>query len=183
MSNLIKITVEPHVAIYLRHHYGNRLLLSDKNLITSTLKNLLQTHDKTDPFLLKGRRKESLGDFVQVFISDGLLRKYGSHMTNEAIVEFNESIDLMIKQEMYRWCHHPNADFKEVDYNIKRFIDFYGFSEDYLTFDNLKRWFYRERQRISSRKPRDIKEPDLTIPVLITYLPEVPDKELQLAMF
>jgi len=104
-------------------------------------------------------------------------------MTIEAILEFNESIDLTIKLEMFRWCHHPNAYFKEVDYNIKRFIDFYEFSEDDLTFDNLKRWYYRERQRISSRKPREPKEPDLTIPVLMTYLPEIPSKELQLAMF
>jgi len=183
MSNLIRITVSPHVAIYLEHHYGTRIYLSDKNLITSTLKNLLQPYDKLDPFRLKGQRKESLGAFVDVFISDGLLRKYGGHMSNEAITEFDDSIDLMIKQEMYRWCNHPNAYFKEVDYNIKRFIDFYGFAEDDLTFDNLKRWYYRERQRIAGRKEKAPKEPSLTIPLLMTYLPEIPCKESQLAMF
>src|SRR5690606_13642692 len=154
MSNLIRITVAPHVGTYLRHHYGERLFLSDKNLITSTLKSLFVQFEKQDPFLLKRQRKESLGDFVDVYISDSLLRKHGGHLSNDAITEFSESIDLMIKQEMFRWCNHPNADFKEVDYNIRRFIEFYEFSEDDLTFDNLKRWYYRERQRIGNRKAK-----------------------------
>lgn len=69
-----------------------------------------------------------------------MFRKYGGHLSNASISKFNASVDLIIKKDMYKWCHHPNADFKQVDYNIKRFIDFYGF-DDHSNFDTLKRWY------------------------------------------
>jgi hypothetical protein len=40
---------------------------------------------------------------------------------------------------------------KVIDFNIRRFIDLYGFSEDDLPFENLKRWYFRERERINKR--------------------------------
>lgn len=173
MQNLIRITVEPHVGTYLRFHFGKRMSLSEKNLISIALLNLFEQFDKLDPFQLKGQRKESLGDFFEVYLSDYLLRKVGGHLSNEAITSFNEAVDLIIKQDMYRWCNHPNADHKEVDYNIKRFIDFYKFAEDDLTFDNLKRWYYRERERIQKRKEKDTSDTDfLVITALKTYLPD-----------
>lgn len=180
--NLLQITVEPHVGIYLRHHFGDRILLSERNMITSIIRSLLEPFKITDPGILKGQRKESLGDHIAVYISDHLMRKHGANMDNEAITLFNSSIDLLIKQEMYRWCHHPNADFKQVDYNIKRFINFYGFAEDDLTFDNLKRWYYRERERISQRKVKQI-EATLTIPILKTYPGDNKKEHKQLNLF
>ena len=183
MHNLIQITVEPHVATYLRHHFGVRMSLSEKNIISTILVNLFEPFDKVDPFLIKNQRKESLGDFFDVYINDSMLRKYGGHLSNEAISQFNESVDLIIKQDMYKWCHHPNADFKEVDYNIKRFIDFYGF-DDHLNFDNLKRWYYRERKRITNRNKKVIEsEPVLTIPIYKTHYPELIEKQIQLSRF
>lgn len=183
MHNLIQITVEPHVATYLRHHFGVRMSLSEKNIISTLLVSLFEPFDKVDPFLIKNQRKESLGDFFDVYINDSMLRKYGGHLSNESISKFNESVDLIIKQDMYRWCHHPNADFKQVDYNIKRFIDFYGF-DDHLNFDNLKRWYYRERKRIADRNKRVTEfEPALTIPILKIYYPERLELQQQLSFF
>lgn len=182
MQNLIRITVQPHVGAYLRLHFGDRMSLSDKNLICMALRNLLEPFDKLDPFQIKGQRKEALGDFFEVYISDNLLRKLGGHLSNESIMAFNESVDLIIKQDMYRWCQHPNADHKQVDYNIKRFIAFYGFAEDDLTFDNLKRWYYRERERIKKRTGVwDKPEAGLVITALKTYLP-VKNEAVQLTI-
>lgn len=181
MQNLIRITVEPHVGVYLRVHYGDRMSLADKNFITSSLLHLFEPFDKVDPFLLKGQRKESLGDYFDVYMSDNMLKKYGGHLSNGSIQAFNTSVDLVIKQDMYRWCHHPNADHTQVDYNIKRFIDFYNFAEDDLTFDNLKRWYYRERERIKRRKV-DYPEPNLIIPNMITHL-QAHTEVQQLQMF
>lgn len=167
--NLLQITVEPHVAIYLRHHFGRRIHLSDNNIVTLVLKPLLEPFDKTDPSRVKRQRKEELGDMIEVYISDLMIRKYGAYLSNEAIRNFNESVDLFVKQEMWRWCHHPNAHHKEVDYNIRRFIDFYGFAEDDLTFDNLKRWYYRERERIRLRKQKEDPAVDLIIPAVLRH--------------
>lgn len=183
MQNLIRITVEPHVATYLRHHFGVRMSLSEKNIISTILINLFEPFDKVDPFLLKNQIKESLGDFFDVYINDSMLKKHGGHLSNKSISVFNESVDLIIKQDMYKWCHHPNADFKEVDYNIKRFIDFYEF-DDHLNFDNLKRWYYRERKRIEKRNKKVLdSEPVLTIPIYITKFPEPAKGSKQLQIF
>lgn len=169
--NLIQITVAPHVSQYIRHHFGDRVLLSDQNLITSILKSLLKPFDKVDPGILKSQKKDSLGAFIEVYVSDHFLRKYGGSLNNEAILSFNKSIDQIIKQEMYRWCHHPNSYHKEVDYNIKAFIAFYDFQDEDLSFDNLKRWYYRERERIGKRKVDRLASyvPELTIPLLLCY--------------
>ena len=81
--------------------------------------------------------------------------------------KFSDAVDLMIKQNMYSWCHSHNKPDDYVDYNIKRFINFFEFSEDDLTFDNLKRWYYRERERLIKRK-KDLKPIELSFPLLLT---------------
>jgi hypothetical protein len=63
----------------------------------------------------------------------------------------NEAMDNMIRRNMYDWIYSPASPHKEVDYNIIAFRDMYGIDEDELPFDNLKRWFYRERQRMDKR--------------------------------
>lgn len=184
MQNILRITVEPHVALYLRYNFGERMSLSDKNMISLSLLPLLKPFDKMDPFQLKNQRKESLGGNYEFYISDNILKKHGGQLSNESIIAFNEAVDLMVKQEMYRWCNHPNADYKEVDYNIRRFIDFYGFAEDDLTFDNLKRWYYRERQRIAKRKEKSTPNGEgYVIPAMLTYMPELLKNDNQLSIF
>lgn len=143
--------------------------MAEKNFVSMILLKLFEPFDKVDPFLLKQQRKESLGDSFTVYMSPYYLKKVGGYLSNESIKLFNESVDLLIKQDMYRWCCHPNADHKEVDYNIKRFINFYEFQEDDLSFDNLKRWYYRERERISKRKMISIPSDALEVPLLLTY--------------
>lgn len=184
MSNLIRVTVESHVAIYLRYHYGSQMSLSDKNLISTLLISLFKPFDKVDPFLIKNQTKESLGDFFDVLMSDNMMRKIGAHLSNEALDSFNESIDLMIKQDMFRICNHINAPYKEVDYNIRWFIDLYGFSEDDLTFDNLKRWYYRERKRVDKRNSTSRSHtPGLIIPLYKTFAPMTGGPLQQLELF
>lgn len=58
-----------------------------------------------------------------------MLKKYGGYLSNGSIQAFITRVDLLIKQDIYCCCYHPNADHAQVDYNIKRFIDFYNFAE------------------------------------------------------
>lgn len=50
MHNLIQITVEAHVATYLRHHYGVRMSLFDKNVISTILIKLFEPFFYIRPF-------------------------------------------------------------------------------------------------------------------------------------
>lgn len=179
MSNLIRLTVEPHVQTYLQHLYGPQLILSDDNIINFFLKRIMEPFDKVDPSKFRPCRKYDLGGWIDIYVSDAMLRKYGGYISSENIKGFSRSIDHMIKQEMYRWCHHPNRTDDLVDYNIRRFIEYYKFSEDDLTFDNLKRWYYRERERLNKRKV-EVRDTILTIPMMIK---EVIASNTQTALF
>jgi len=180
MSNIIKLTVEPHVETYITTAFGKQLELSDNNQITVLLKNLMEPFSKVDPGKIRPSKKYGLGGSIDIFVSDYLLKKHGGYISDENIKTFSKSVDLIIKQNMYSWCHAHNRPDEYVDYNIKRFLDFYGFSEDDLSFDNCKRWYYRERERMAKRKS-EVKEGLLTIPLQLSAL-EV-KQEMQMVMF
>lgn len=182
MSNLITLTVKPHVETYIKVMFNcSPLILSDNNQITILLKNIFEPFSKTDPHRIRPSRKYSLGGEIEIYVSDGLLKKYGGYISDENIKSFSEAVDLMIKQNMYSWCHAHNKPDDYVDYNIKRFINFFEFSEDDLTFDNLKRWYYRERERLSKRK-KDLKPISLSFPLLLTEQDQEKSNS-QIAMF
>ncbi|MFD2741952.1 MULTISPECIES: hypothetical protein [Sphingobacterium] len=180
MSNLIRLTVEPHVEIFINFWYGKKILLSEDNPITALLKSVFRPFDKVDPSKVRPSRKYDLGGWIDIIVSDGMLRKHGGYICGDDIKSFSKAVDLMIKQDMYRWCHHPNSTDKLVDYNIRRYIEFYNFYEDDITFDNLKRWYYRNRERREKRKVAEIKEPLLTIPLMIQ---EIPVEKTQFSLF
>lgn len=172
MADIIRITVVPHVKRYLEVQFGPMLYISDANYAAALLRALFEPFAKDDPGKIRPSLKHSLGAEYDVCMGETGLRRYGGYLSTEKIKLFSETLDLMIKQEMYRWCHHPNAPDNKVDYNIRRFQDYYGFSEDDLTFDNLKRWYYRERQRLEKRaqKTRMSDTAGLVIPLLMTDL-------------
>ena len=180
MSNIIQLTVEPHVETYITTAFGKQLELSDNNQITVLLKNLMEPFCKSDPGKIRPSKKYSLGGHIDIFVSDYLLKKHGGYISDDNIKSFSKAVDLIIKQNMYSWCHSHNRPDEYVDYNIKRFINFYGFSEDDLSFDNCKRWYYRERERISKRKS-EAKSALLTIPLMLSE--SVVDSNRQIAMF
>ncbi len=145
---IIRIPIYPYIRSYLEVQYGTRICIHDHNYVSSLLRSMLNKFDKKDPTKVKPCQKLNLGATFDFDIGKNTL---GTHLTNEDIRRFSNAIDLLIRQEMYRWCNHPNATDQVVDYNIRRFIDFYGFAEDDLPFENLKRWYYRERERFNKR--------------------------------
>ncbi|HWK58721.1 MAG TPA: hypothetical protein VNQ80_15365 [Parapedobacter sp.] len=168
MSDIVRITVKPHVRRYLLVQFGPQLLISDRNYAAGLLRSMFEPFAKDDPGRIRPCLKHSLGEMYDVCMGETGLRKYGGYLSAEKLKLFSEAIDLLIKQEMYRWCHHPDAPDTKVDYNIRRFQDFYGFQEEHLSFDNLKRWYYRERQRLEVRTGVDENgKPGLVIPMMI----------------
>lgn len=151
MQTTVRITVLKCVQLFLRHHYGDRLILSEEDYPSVILRQMFEKFNKQDPAQVKPSLKLNLGGYIDVFIGKREFEKYGAFISNKKIRVFSEMICAAIRQELYRWCHHPNATDEVIDYNIRRFQDFYGFDEDDMSFDALKRWYYRERQRIQRR--------------------------------
>lgn len=190
MSDIVRITVRPHVKKYLVHNFGEVLMINDHNYPAILLRSLFQPFDKMDPALVRPALKESLGEFYDVAMGDHGLRRYGGYLTNDQIKGFDKAIDLMIKQEMYRWCKHPNRVDDVVDYNIQRFLAYYDFQDEELTFDNLKRWYYREGERIRKREAKKAKlVPQLILLLYLQHTPSIDSsavlggKEQQLSFF
>lgn len=159
MSARILLPVWPHVKKYLEFHYGEQMAVSNRGTASFLLFNMLEKHKKGDPSTIKPSQK--LIDnrtFIgyQVYVGDKDEASRGLFLSTDKIKRFNESIDNALREEMYRWCNHPNADDHYVDYNIQRFQVHYKITEDELPFDNLKRWYYRERKRIYTRSHTEV---------------------------
>src|SRR5690606_23702573 len=169
MSDIVRITVRSHVKKYLVHHFGEPLMIRDKNYASTLLRSLFRPFDKQDPGRVRPSLKISMGDMYDICMGETGLKTYGGYLSDDSLKDFSKNIDLLIKQEMYRWCHHPNATDEVVDFNIRRFQDFYNFDEEELSFDNLKRWYYRERERRKKRLEDEKPTPSqLVIPLYIS---------------
>jgi hypothetical protein len=154
MSVSILLPVKAHVKIYLEKTHGKIMDISERGVIPFLLYRMLEKHKKQDPGIIKPSQKlidHRLFFPYEVFIGEKVCNTRGMYLGSYDIQKFNSGVDEMIREEMFRWCHHPNATDDVVDYNIQRFCEYYGFSEDDLPFANLKRWYYRERERIQNR--------------------------------
>ncbi|WP_316743402.1 hypothetical protein [Pedobacter antarcticus] len=167
MSARIFMPLQAHVKRYLTIQFGKELYLSELGVVPFLLYNMLEKHKKGDPSKIKPSQKliDNKKYFgYPVFIGDKIERTRGLYLSNEKLKIFNDAVDNLIRDEMYRWCNHPGSIDGKVDFDIVRFRDMYGITEDELPFDNLKRWYYRERERLAHRKNEVItEEPQLTL--------------------
>lgn len=151
MSVIIRIPVAKHIRHYLEVQNGPVIYVSGRNYASTLIRSMLKKFDKNDPSKVRPSQKMNLGATYDINLGKNGLQLLGGYLSDENIKKFNIVIDAIIRQEMYRWCHHPNATDHIIDFNIRRFIDFYGFAEDDLPFENLKRWYFRERKRLTNR--------------------------------
>ena len=140
-----------HLRRYLEVHYGPCVYIYEHNYVSTLVRSMLKKFDKKDPFKIRISPKMSLGATYDIIIGSHMLHQAGAYLSEEDIKRFSTSVDLLIRRDLYQWCNHPNATDQVIDYNIRRFLDFYGFAEDDLPFGNMKRWFFRERLRMNMR--------------------------------
>ncbi len=148
---IIRIPVYPHIRRYLVAQYGPRIYSGQPNYVALLFNSIFKVPNKN------GTRENPPSAFLGATY-DFHLRRNNFYCRDRVSVfsvqnlkRFNTAIDRLIRQEMFRWCEHPSAPFKETDYNIKAFLDFYGFTEDELPFLNMKRWYFSERRRQNIR--------------------------------
>ncbi|KAA8483749.1 hypothetical protein BDE36_1787 [Arcticibacter tournemirensis] len=167
MDAKILLPVRPHIKKYLEVQFGKQLAVSSRGYIPHLLRLMLEKHEKMDPSKVRpSQRMIDDKNFVgyPIYVGSSLRKTKGSFISEKNILAFNEDVDDHLKEEMFRFIHaHPGKIDSVVDYNIIRFRDFYDISEDELSFDALKRWYYRNRQRIDERKHA----PEPFIPQLI----------------
>ena len=155
MGAKILLPVKAHIKKYLEHTHGKQMEVCDRGYAPFLLLSLLEKHKKKDPGKVRPGQKliDNLKYFgYPIYVGPKYEDIKGTYISNFNIFRFNDCLDDLIREEMYRYVNHPNATDDVVDFNILRFRDLYNISEDDLPFDNLKRWYYRERERITGRK-------------------------------
>ncbi|TXI14826.1 MAG: hypothetical protein E6Q66_04725 [Pedobacter sp.] len=148
---IIRIPVYPHIRRYLVAQYGPRIYSGEPNYAALLFNGIFKVPTKNG----------AVDDSSPVFLGatyDFVISWNNFHARDRAVAfstrnfkRFNTAIDKLIRQELFKWCEHPNASFKETDHNIRSFLDYYGFSEDELPFLNMKQWYFRERRKQSTR--------------------------------
>ncbi|RYD76891.1 MAG: hypothetical protein EOP55_10490 [Sphingobacteriales bacterium] len=155
MGAKILLPVRAHIKKYLEYTHGNQMEVSDRGYASFLLLQMLEKHKKQDPGTVRPSQKliDHKNYFAYpVYIGNNYENSKGLYISTANIKRFNDTIDDLFREQMYAYINHPNSTTGVVDYDIVGFRELYGISEDELPFDNLKRWYYRERLRIVSRK-------------------------------
>ncbi|SEM65972.1 hypothetical protein SAMN05192574_101371 [Mucilaginibacter gossypiicola] len=154
---LIRISVHPYIRKYLLYHYGERFFITDRGFIPAYIYNALQPITKVKASEVTKKDKVDYGAFIGAVAGEGIARKKGLQFSSENVKLFNDVVADLIHEEMYRLIKQLNQAGYQVDDTIREFQKMYGFTEDELPFENLKRWYYRERLRLDARA-RDQRE-------------------------
>lgn len=154
----------PYIRTYLLYHYSEPFFVSERGYIPSFIENALEPMPKLHPSELKKKDKISYGEMIGFMVGSGTIKKKGCYISSESVKLFNEVVADLIHEEMYRFIVQLNGMGCQVDDSIRNFQQLYGFTEDDLPFENLKRWYYRERKRIEMRKIlKQSVEPQMTL--------------------
>ena len=110
MSARILLPLQAHIRQYLIIQYGAELYLSDRGMVSFLLINMLEKHKKGDPATIRPSQKmidDKKYFGYPIFIGDDYERTKGLFLSANNIKQFNDSVDDMIREEMYKWCIHP----------------------------------------------------------------------------
>lgn len=160
---LIRLSVYPHIRKYLQHHYQEPFFVTERGFIPAFLESSLEHMPKVDPAELKKVTKVFYGEWFSFCLSEHTVKTKGCYLSGKQVKRINEVLSDMIHEEMYRMIIQATGRF-QVDQTIRDFQRIYDFNEDELPFDNLKRWYYRERENIQARlNKREPVEPKLIL--------------------
>ena len=163
---IIRIPIRIHLLKYLRgkakgeqiriqHHSQLELFEEDSPVIAlqrdlaRTIYPFLNTDNTWEKSQLLTRR-EKYG-LVSMQLKDYLVHSKKVFISYRGIMELNEFIDTMMVEELASRLDESIANRKRHDKTILDFMNEYGFDEDDIRFDSLKKRIYRERVRIAEK--------------------------------
>jgi hypothetical protein len=156
--------VHPYIRKYLLYHYSEPFFVTERGYVPAFILNALERPVKVAPSELKKKDKISYGEFIGIQVGNSTVRKHGNCISGENVKLFNEVVSDLIHEEMYRFVTQLKNNRCQVDDSIRSFQAMYNFTEDELPFENLKRWYYRERARIEMRREvKEVMQPQFTL--------------------
>lgn len=161
---LIRISVHPYIRKYLLHHFSEPFFVTEPGYVPGFIYNALEPMTKVNAAEFRKKDRILYGDFIGILVGEGTLRKKGALISSDNVKRFNTVVQDILHDEMYNLIHQLKKAGYQVDDTIREFQLMYAFTEDELPFENLKRWYYRERKRRDDRaKSRKTEEPQFTL--------------------
>lgn len=170
MNIKIKVPVKPHIRQYLITQFGNEIIAINSNnpcIISAKLYDLLTRPDRSTEYDMHSfSRAQEYTSHIYFEINSKTQRLAGFDLTDEKIYSFNHFIDLIIRERLFilldalqmnllvnttgykRKFKCPRVKLKSV---INQYIDLNDLSESGITYETLKKAYYR--YRVSARRP------------------------------
>jgi hypothetical protein len=148
---LVRLSVHPCIRKYLLFHYSEPFFVTEIGFIPAFIYNALEPITKVNAADVHKKDKVNYGEFFGFMVGEGTGRKKGISISSDNVKRFNAAVMDLLHEEMYRLITQLAKAGYQVDQTIREFQAMYNFTEDELPFENLKRWYYRERLRLESR--------------------------------
>jgi hypothetical protein len=144
MSIAFSIAVKPHIRRYLGYHFQEPYKL-DRNDFFGNWLFYAMRGNKQDEAMYETRLNGYTDKFTLLIGRYYIFSMGVSKITPELICNLNGYIDGLIKHQfvnyMLIW-----ENIREIQVSVECFKDIYGFTEDELKSDALKKYWYRHRR-------------------------------------
>jgi hypothetical protein len=140
----LQIPVKAHVYKYLISQFGLSMTLTKSNAVGLLLTHLLKrnTKHKQYDYVLQSYEKSYSVQIPKGFVFDRGVR----YLSTYSVMQLNNFVDDLIKAQFYTFMElHLAAGIMRRDAIIK-FRERYGFEEDDLAFETLKKAYYRHER-------------------------------------
>lgn len=157
----VSIPVKPHVKQYLERNifFKKPYVLSTTSTIGSFLVELLEPKGKSKPPL-----RYHPDRIISVDLTSNYCYQARPYLSFANARRFNRFVERKIKEEAYVFITVlGNYSGKELNDCIREFQIHYGFQEEFLSFDRLKKAYYRYRKDEESRIRRAVQESVLNL--------------------
>jgi hypothetical protein len=140
----IQIPVKAHVYKYLNSQFGLSMTLTKSHSVGLLLSHLLKRNskDKQYEYVLQSYEKSYTVDIPKGFVFNRGVR----YLSTYSVMQLNNFVDDLIKAQFFTFMElHLAAGVMRRD-AIYKFRERYGFGEDELAFETLKKAYYRHER-------------------------------------
>lgn len=160
MSEIITVEVnlKPYVAKYLENNYGKPIDLSKSKTIRNIFRKYLIKPDYRRDVDITKRVKYENRQIVYIVISEDDFYRYGWELSVTDQMNFNSDMEFIIKQRLHDHLLVLQPQIKIITKRIDCIRSYFRFTEDDLSYEAIKKDFYRFRisNNLDKMSPKSI---------------------------
>lgn len=150
-EHIIKVPVKPVVKAYLEYNFGPQVRIDKYSLAGRFFHYILE---KNIPYKEKNPISQNYKCMVEVVIPDDTFLRYGHSLTNNSIRDFNEFVTCQFYSLLVFHMKYQEEEVTDkLNYKkcILRFCEMFKMSEEIISYETVKKYYYRSRAREEER--------------------------------